>query len=150
MPYDEGLAERIREVLEERSDVSEKKMFGGLTFLLGGNMCAGVVADELMVRVGPDAYEKLLSEPHTREMDFTGRPMKGFVYVGCEGFESDADLRAWIERGVAFAGPLPPKQPAGPATSRAANTRSQAIDKAGDPAGGKPPRPRLSGEYPFR
>jgi len=109
MAHDEGLAQRIREVLEERTDLAERKMFGGLAFLLCGNMCAGVVGDELMVRVGPEAYPKLLSEPHAREMDFTGRVMKGFVYVACEGFESDVDLRTWVERGVAFAGSLPPK-----------------------------------------
>ena len=109
MAYDEGLAQRVRELLEERTDLSEKKMFGGLAFLLGGNMCAGVVGEELMVRVGPDAYEKLLEEPHARKMDFTGRPLKGFLYVACEGFESDAELQRWLDRGVAFAGSLPAK-----------------------------------------
>jgi len=109
MAYDEGLAERIREALEDREDVTERKMFGGLAFLVGGNMCAGVVKDELMVRVGPDAYEACLARPHARKMDFTGRPMKGMVYVGCDGFESDRDLRAWIERGVRFAASLPAK-----------------------------------------
>lgn len=111
MAYDEGLAQRIRERLEEREDYGEKKMFGGLCFLLGGNMCAGVVGDELMLRVGPDAYEDCLAQPHAREMDFTGRAMKGMVYVGTEGFESDDALTAWLARGVAFAGSLPPKQP---------------------------------------
>jgi len=105
--YDEGLAQRIREALEEREDVTERRMFGGLAFLLGGNMCVGIVRDELMVRVGPDAWAGVLAEPHAREMDFTGRSMKGFVYVGSDGFESDDDLAAWIGRGVAFAGALP-------------------------------------------
>jgi len=109
MAYDEGLAQRIREALEEREDVTERKMFGGLAFLLGGNMSVGIVGDELMVRVGPDAWKSALARPHAREMDFTGRAMKGFVYVGCEGFESDEDLEAWVGRGVAFAGSLPPK-----------------------------------------
>ena len=109
MAYDEGLAERIREALEERADVSEKKMFGGLAFLLSGNLCVGVVGEELMVRVGPAAYSEAVREPHARKMDFTGRPMQGFVYVGCEGFEADADLRRWLARGVAFAGALPAK-----------------------------------------
>lgn len=109
MAYDEGLAQRIREQLEEREDVREKKMFGGLAFLLGGNMCVGIVKDELMVRVGPDAWADALARPHAREMDFTGRGMKGFVYVGCEGFEDDDDLAAWVARGVAFAGSLPAK-----------------------------------------
>ncbi len=109
MAYDEGLAQRIREVLEDRADLSEKKMFGGLAFLLGGNMCVGVVKGELMLRVGPDRYEETLRQPHARKMDFTGRPMKGFVYVACDGFESDADLRRWVARGVRFAGSLPGK-----------------------------------------
>jgi hypothetical protein len=103
MAYDEGLAERIRDVLEERRDVVERKMFGGLAFMVGGSMCVGIVGDELMVRVGPDAYDQALRRPHARRMDFTGRPMKGFVFVGCAGFESDEDLRAWVDRGLACA-----------------------------------------------
>lgn len=109
MAYDEGLAQRIREALDEREDVTEKKMFGGLCFLLGGNMALGIVKDELMVRVGPDAYATSLAQPHAREMDFTGRAMKGMVYVGTEGFDSDGDLEAWLGRGLAFAGSLPAK-----------------------------------------
>lgn len=109
MSYDEGLAQRIRDALEDRSNISEKRMFGGLAFLLGGKMCVGVVGDELMVRVGPDSYEEAVRQPHARAMDFTGRPMKGFVYVGCEGFESDAGLRRWVSRGVDFASSLPTK-----------------------------------------
>lgn len=84
-------------------------MFGGLAFLLSGNMCVGVVGDELMVRVGPDAYREAMDQPHARKMDFTGRPMKGFVYVGCKGFESDADLGGWVARGIGFASSLPAK-----------------------------------------
>ena len=103
MPYDEGLAQRVRDVLEERPGIAEKKMFGGLAFLLGGKMCVGIVREDLMVRVGPDEYAKAVRQPHARAMDFTGRPMKGFVYVGHEGFESDADLTRWVARGVAFA-----------------------------------------------
>ena len=109
MPYDEGLAERIREALEDRSDVSEKKMFGGLAFLVHGNMCVGVVGDELMVRVGPAAYAEAIRRPHARPMDFTGRPMRGFVYIGCAGIESDTDLRRWVTQGVNFACALPAK-----------------------------------------
>jgi hypothetical protein len=85
-------------------------MFGGLAFLVGGHMCAGVVGDELMVRVGPDAYEPALRRPHARRMDFTGRPMQGFVYVGCPGFEADRDLGDWVTRGVACAASLPAKK----------------------------------------
>ena len=109
MAYDEGLAQRIREALDERSDVAEKKMFGGLAFLLGGNMCVGVVGDDLLVRVGPHAYDEALCEPHARKMDFTGRPMKGLLFVAADGLESDADLHRWVARGVRFAGALPPK-----------------------------------------
>jgi TfoX/Sxy family transcriptional regulator of competence genes len=109
MAFDEGLAQRIREQLEERSDVSEKRMFGGIAFLIGGNMCAGVVGGELMVRVGADAYEDALSQPGARPMDFTGRPMKGFVYVSGDGVAEDDALAAWLGRGLAFARSLPPK-----------------------------------------
>jgi TfoX/Sxy family transcriptional regulator of competence genes len=109
MAYDEGLAERIRESLDETANVNEKKMFGGLAFMLRGNMCVGVVGEELMVRVGPDAYADALAQPHAREMDFTGKPMKGLVYVAAPGVEADEDLDAWIGRGVAFAGSLPAK-----------------------------------------
>jgi TfoX/Sxy family transcriptional regulator of competence genes len=109
MAFDEGLAQRIREALEDRSGVTEKKMFGGLAFMLGGNMCVGVVGHELMVRVGPDAYEDALAQKHARKMDFTKRPMKGFVYVATDGIESDRDLEDWIGRAVEFAESLPPK-----------------------------------------
>ena len=109
MAYDEGLSQRLREVVEEQPGIVEKKMFGGLCFMLSGNMCLGVVGEELMVRVGPEAYEACLAEPHAREMDFTGQAMKGMVYVATEGFESDEDLAAWVRRGVDFAASLPPK-----------------------------------------
>jgi len=109
MAYDEGLAQRIREALDDVHGASEKKMFGGLCFLIRGNMCCGVVGEELMVRVGPDAYEEALALPHAREMDFTGRAMKGMVYVSTEGLAEDEDLAAWVGRGVAFAGTLPSK-----------------------------------------
>lgn len=109
MAYDEGLAHRVREALSDRSDLTEKKMFGGLCFLLGGNMAAGIVGDELMLRVGKDAYEDALARPHAREMDFTGRALKGMVYVGAEGFAEDTALEEWLGLAVAFAGSLPPK-----------------------------------------
>ena len=96
-------------MLEDEPGVTERKMFGGLAFMLGGNMCCGIIGDELMVRVGPDAWEASLALPHAREMDFTGRSMKGMVYVGVDGVESDADLDAWVARGITFAGSLPPK-----------------------------------------
>jgi TfoX/Sxy family transcriptional regulator of competence genes len=109
MAFDEGLAQRIREELDERFGVAEKKMFGGLCFLVGGNMACGVIGEELMVRVGPDAYAASLAQPHAREMDFTGRALRGMVYVSAEGTEDDAGLSAWVSRGADFAGSLPAK-----------------------------------------
>ena len=109
MAYDEGLAHRLRDVFEDREEVTEKKMFGGLAFLLHGNMCCGIVGEELMVRVGPDAYGDALARPHAREMDFTGRPMKGWVYVNPDGYESDETLTYWVGQGLDFALSLPPK-----------------------------------------
>ena len=109
MAYDETLAERVRDVLVSEQGVTEKKMFGGLCFLRGGNMALGIVGEELMVRVGKDAYEASLALPHARKMDFTGREMRGMVYVGTDGIEFDADLAAWVERGLCFARSLPDK-----------------------------------------
>ena len=109
MAYDETLAQRIREALAGREGLTEKKMFGGMAFMLRGNMCCGIVRDQLMVRVGPEGHQEALARPHARPMDFTGRPMKGMVYVGPEGTKSDAGLAAWLRLGVEFAATLPPK-----------------------------------------
>jgi len=109
MAYDEGIAQRIREIMCDFPDVIEKKMFGGLAFMIRGNMCCGVVHSDLMLRVGPDGYEEALSLPHARKMDFTGKPLKGFVFVSEEGFESDSDLEAWINRAYDFVSTLPAK-----------------------------------------
>ena len=109
MAFDEGVAQRLRELFAGRTDVVEKKMFGGIAFMVSGNMCCGVVGEELMARVGPEQYEVALKEPHAREMDFTGKPMKGFVYVGVDGFASDEDLASWIGRCEQFARSLPAK-----------------------------------------
>ena len=109
MAYDEGLAERLRDVLSEQSGVTEKKMFGGLAFLWQGHMFCGIVGEELMVRVGAERYGQALLEPHTRAMDFTGRPMKGYVYVEPGGFEADDELKNWAKRGLEFVRSLPPK-----------------------------------------
>ncbi len=109
MAHDEGLAQRVREALAQRKDLGERKMFGGLCFMLGGNMCFGIVGDELMLRVGPEAYEGALASEHAREMDFTGRALKGMVYVSAEGVAEDRDLTAWLEVAVRFAASLPPK-----------------------------------------
>ena len=109
MAYDEDLGERVRALLAPFPGVSERRMFGGLAFLLQGNMCCGVVGGELMVRVGRESYAAALGEPHVREMDFTGRPLQGFIYVAAEGLTSDGDLRAWVERGARYAESLPAK-----------------------------------------
>ena len=109
MAYDEKLADRVRGIIGEDPRLHEQKMFGGLAFLIDGNMCVGVVDDDLMVRVGPDAYERALAQPHAREMDFTGRPMRGIVYVGTQGTANKQALEKWIDRGLDFAGSLPPK-----------------------------------------
>jgi TfoX/Sxy family transcriptional regulator of competence genes len=109
MAYDEKLAERIRRALAGREGLSERKMFGGIAFMLNGNMCCGLTSDALMVRVGADRFAAALAEPHARPMDFTGRPMKGMVYVDPAGYATDAGLAAWIGRGVEFAASLPPK-----------------------------------------
>jgi TfoX/Sxy family transcriptional regulator of competence genes len=109
MAYDDGLAERLREFFQDVPEVVEKKMFGGLAFMVRGNMCVGVVNTELMVRTGPDGYEEALLEPNARKMDFTGKPMRGFVYISEQGFESDRDLTSWIDRAMGFVDTLPSK-----------------------------------------
>ena|SRR6266496_1234273 len=109
MAYDEGLAERIRGILADRPDVSEKKMFGGIAFMVRGHMSVGIVKDDLMVRVGPDMHEHLIRQSHARPMDFTGKPMKGFLYVDSAGLEADADLERWVGHGLQYALSLPAK-----------------------------------------
>ncbi len=110
MAYDERLAERIRSVLAASDNVTERKMFGGIAFMIGDRMAVGVIQDDLMVRVGPDAHGDALARPHVRPMDFTGRPMRGFVYVAPAGVVSDRDLVRWVEAGAAFAAAQPPKR----------------------------------------
>ncbi len=109
MAFNEELALRIRQSLGEQTGITERKMFGGLCFMAHGNMLGGVMGDEIIVRVGADRYEDALKQPHTREMDFTGRPMRGFVIVASEGITSDERLDEWVRRGVQFATSLPPK-----------------------------------------
>ncbi len=109
MPFDEALADRIRDVLASRTEVIERKMFGGIAFMLAGNMAVGVIGEDLMVRLDPTDAEKALAEPHTRPMDFTGKPMKKMVYVDAEGTASDEGLAAWVEAGADYAASLPPK-----------------------------------------
>ena len=109
MAYNEKLSQRIHERLADQTGLVEKKMFGGIGFMLRGNMACGVNKDDLIVRVGPERYGQAVIQPHARPFDFTGRPMKGWVMVGPAGYSADEDLRAWIELGVNFALSLPPK-----------------------------------------
>ncbi len=109
MAYDETLAGRIRQALAPRPDIGERKMFGGLAFMLAGNMCCGVIADTLMLRLGNEGATEALGEPHTRPMDFTGRVMKSMLYVGPAGIATPEDLHRWVNRAADFAASLPPK-----------------------------------------
>ncbi|HKO39079.1 MAG TPA: TfoX/Sxy family protein [Solirubrobacterales bacterium] len=109
MAFDETLADRIRDVLASRPELSERRMFGGIAFMLGGHMAVGVIGEDLMVRLDPLDAEKALDEPHARPMDFTGKPAKNMVYVDAEGTTSDEHLAAWVEAGADYASSLPPK-----------------------------------------
>ena len=109
MAYDERLANRVRDLLAGDPALSERKMFGGLAFMLDGNMCCGIVADRLMLRLGADLSEQALKRTHVQPMDFTGRPMTGMVFVAPEGLHGKA-LRTWVELATGFARTLPPKR----------------------------------------
>src|SRR3954471_12493369 len=108
MAYDETLADRIRDVLADTTGVTEQKMFGGLAFMVRGQMVCGVVRDDLMLRLGPDEATTALSRPHVRPMDFTGRPMKSMVYVEPAGTEGEP-LEDWVRAALPHADQLPPK-----------------------------------------
>ena len=110
MPYDKALADRIRKALGRRASLSEKEMFGGIGFLIRGNMACGVHDREMIVRVGPAAHDAALKETHVRPFDLSGgRPAKGWILVKPAGLKTPADLKKWVERGVAFARSLPGK-----------------------------------------
>lgn len=109
MAFDEALAGRVRNALATRKGIVEKKMFGGLAFLVRGNMCVGVHGDELIVRLQPEAAERALSEPNVRRFDLTGRPMKGWLLVTSDGLATQTALRRWVDAALAFASSLPPK-----------------------------------------
>ena len=108
MAYDEDLADRVRSVLPVAEAITERQMFGGLAFMLAGHMFCGVVKDTLMVRLGPDGADHALREPHVQPMDFTGRPMKGMVFVEPGGLAGSA-LRRWVDAAAEYARALPPK-----------------------------------------
>ena len=109
MAFDEELANRVRMLMGGRSGFSEKRMFGGIAFLLEGNMCCGTLGDELIVRLGPEAAEAALADPHVREFDVTGRPMKGWAMVGSQAIVDDAELVRWVDEAADFAASLPVK-----------------------------------------
>ena len=102
MAYDEHIAARIGSLLGRTHTFEEKKMFGGVAFMVRGHMTIGIGKDGLMVRVGKEAYEDALAQPHAREMEFTGKPMKGYVYVNPDGLQTDTDLQSWIDRSLTF------------------------------------------------
>lgn len=107
MAYDETLAARVRDALAD-VDVVEKRMFGGLAFMIGGRMALGIVGDELMVKLGEQAASAALAEPHVREMDFTGRPMRSMIFVAADGLRDDAALARWVEAARSWAAIAPP------------------------------------------
>ena len=109
MAFDEGLAHRIRDILGNTRGITERKMFGGLCFMLHGNMFVGVLGSTLMVRVGPVRHAEALAMPHVRAMDFTGRPMKGYVFVDETGLVEDEPLGGWIAWSTGFVRTLPRK-----------------------------------------
>jgi TfoX/Sxy family transcriptional regulator of competence genes len=109
MVYNEMLANRINKILQGQDSLTQAKMFGGIGYLVAGNMACGVNKDDLIVRVGPEGYDAALGEKNTKVFDMTGRPMKGWVVVTPDGHSSDQALRAWVKRGIDYASSLPPK-----------------------------------------
>ncbi len=109
MAFNEDLAQQIGQALVGQANVEAKKMFGGVAFMVQGNMACGVINDDLIVRVGPERYDEALALPHTRVFDTTGRPMKGWVMVSPAGYQQGGALHNWVFRGIDFARSLPPK-----------------------------------------
>jgi len=110
MAYDEQTAERVRRILARRRDVVEKRMVGGLSFIVNGSMCCGVTGTNLMVRVGREGYERALAQPHARPMKFAGRALSGFICIEPEGYRTDRALAKWIQRAIDFVSTLPAKK----------------------------------------
>lgn len=109
MAYSEELAERVREAIEDRPGVMERKMFGGIAWMVNGNMACGIIGEDLMIRLDRDDAEAALTEEHVGPMEFTGRPMRGFVVVEAAGVEKGSDLGRWVDAGADFAESLPSK-----------------------------------------
>ena len=129
MAYSDTLAERVRYLLSAERPVSERQMFGGLAFMVRGHMCCGIQGERLMARVGPELYDEALKWPHARPMDFTGKPIRGFLYVQPPGLKTAAQLRRWISASVAYVRSVPPKntrKPRASATRKRRRTRGAA------------------------
>ena len=109
MAFDEQLANRLRDLFAGNLDIREKKMFGGLAFMCRGHMFVGIIGEELMARVGPESYPDALQQAYVRPMDFTGRPMKGYIFIAPQGVPSTHSLEKWTERCLRFIDTLPPK-----------------------------------------
>lgn len=129
MAYDEQLADRIRQAFGARHDITERKMFGGLAFLCIGRMCCGIVGSDLMVRIPDDECDAVMRNRYVRPMDFTGRPLKGFVYVSAPGFRTRAALRTWLSLGERVAeekaaGPTKRRRPSRKTGSAASHRRA--------------------------
>ena len=112
MAYSETLASRVREQLAGVKNVTEREMFGGVTFMIGGHMCCGVLDDDLVARVPPELHQDALTRPHTRPLEFGGRSSRGVVRVGPEGIDRDNELALWVRLGVTHASSLPPRKAA--------------------------------------
>lgn len=133
MAYDIHLADRIRSILKREGDFSEGTMFGGITFMFNGHMCCGVAKTDLVLRLTPEQAAEALRQPHTRPMDFTGRPMNSMIYVNGAGTDSDEDLEVWFQSAVAVARHLPTKSPAGdrhPASLRGGTSKRASSKRA--------------------
>jgi TfoX/Sxy family transcriptional regulator of competence genes len=109
MAYDEVLAQRIRATLRRKPGIAEKKMFGGIAFLLHGHMFVGISGNALMARIGPAEHDRAMAMEHVRAMDFTGKPMRGYVYIDAPGVKDETVLKSWIQKCVSFVSTLPPK-----------------------------------------
>lgn len=110
MSFDPGLAQRVRDLLSRRPDITERRMFGGLAFMVDGKMFVGIRDNTLMARVGAERHQDALAQPHARQMDFTGRPLAGYVYVDSPGLVEDRELQAWVTWCVDHVSRLPPKR----------------------------------------
>ena len=110
MAYDLALAERIAGLLEGKKRLTQKRMFGGVSFLVNGKMCCGVIGNKLVARVGQERYDALLRKPYAKPMDFTGRPLRGFIYVLSQGLRNHQSLKTWVDRGLRYTESVPAKR----------------------------------------